>query len=333
MDELKEIKKKFSVLRQKTRKGDIFQSLGPLISDNLMTLPSQGTTPVVLPKNGEHALERFQTYDHQLDIRTEGMLDNIKVTTISDEDIQLAITQLANPLPKYRDTGAFLFLSDIIQNELISEDQLRLLTQRLVSDEQLFSHILEPENDGIYGRSFSILVLSLLLFTQRTKIHFMSADQMDFVINQVALYVALERDTRGFIGTNGWAHAFTHIGNVLAELFMMPQLMRADKLFLLASMLAGYRELKQPLMMGETERLVEVVIYAANAHELYADYILLTLKLWRKDLVTQRDLKTEAQWHQLYNRSRFFHEIILRGSQNVPKKLYDYAEQTKDYLT
>jgi len=333
MDELTEIKKKFRGLRQQTRKGDLFQSLGPIISENLRALPPQGFTPVVLPENGEHALERFQTYDHQLDHRNDDILNNIKVPPILDEDIQLAISQLANPSPKYRDTGAFLFLSDIIQNELISENQLRWLTQSLVSDEQLFSHILEPENDGIYGRSFSILVLSLLLFTQRTKTHFMSADQLDLVINQIALYVALERDTRGFIGTNGWAHAFTHSGNVLAELFMMPEIMRADKLFLLASILAGYRELKQPLMMGETERLVEVIMYAANAHELYADYVLLTLKLWRKDLVTQRGLKTEAQWHQLYNRSRFFHEIILRGSQNVPKKLYDYAEQTKDYLT
>ena len=175
MSELREIKRKFSILRQKTRNGDIFQSLGPIISENLMTLSSQSVTPVVLPENGEHALERFQTYDHQLDIRTEDELNNIKLTTIFDEDIELAITQLANPSPKYRDTGAFLFLSDIIQNELISEDQLRWLTQRLVSDEQLFSHILEPENDGIYGRSFSVLVLSLLLFKQRTKIHFMSA--------------------------------------------------------------------------------------------------------------------------------------------------------------
>ncbi|WP_294974952.1 DUF2785 domain-containing protein, partial [uncultured Leuconostoc sp.] len=239
MDELIEIKKKFRALRQQTRKGDLFQSLGPIISENLMTLSAQSVTPVVLPENGEHALERFQAYDHQLDNRNDDILNNIKVTTILDEDIQLAISQLTNPSPKYRDTGAFLFLSDIIQNELISEDQLRRLTQSLVADERLFSHILEPKNDGIYGRSFSILVLSLLLFTQRTKTHFMSADQLELVINQVAVYVALENDTRGFIGTNGWAHAFTHIGNVLAELFMMPEIMRADKLFLLASMLAG----------------------------------------------------------------------------------------------
>jgi len=86
-------------------------------------------------------------------------------------------------------------------------------------------------------------------------------------------------------------------------------------------------------MMGETERLVEVVIYAANAHRLYCDYVLITLKLWRKDLVTRQNIATEANWHQLYNRTRFFHAIILTGAQNVPKSIYDYVEQTKGYLT
>lgn len=332
MTELVDLKNKIISLRQQTRRGEIFQSLMPQISFELSQLTIQPSSPVVLPTNGKQFLERVQIYTQQGDLQAESMSNLTNSAGISNEDLKLAVEQLANPLPEYRDAGAFLFLSDAIQNDLLLEEQLIWLTDSLSSDEQLFSHILEPENDAIYRRSFSMLILSLLLFTQRTRTKFMTLKQLDHVINQVAIYVMLERDTRGYIGTNGWAHAFTHVGNALAEILMMPQLMRADKLFLLASMLAGYREPKKPLVMGETERLVEVAMYAANAHELYSDYILLTLKLWRKDLVTRRTLKTEAQWHQLYNRSRFFHEIILRGAKNVPKQLYDYADQTKDYL-
>jgi hypothetical protein len=54
---------------------------------------------------------------------------------------------------------------------------------------------------------------------------------------------------------NGWAHAFTHIGNAVAEIFLMPDLVRADKVFVLGAVLAGYHELSQPLTFGETERL------------------------------------------------------------------------------
>nr|MWN20581.1 DUF2785 domain-containing protein [Leuconostoc lactis] len=69
----------------------------------------------------------------------------------------------ADTLPKYRDTGAFFFLSDIIQNQLLSESQMRWLITDLVSDEQLFAHIFEVNNAAIYRRSFSVLLVSLLV--------------------------------------------------------------------------------------------------------------------------------------------------------------------------
>ena len=131
---------------------------------------------------------------------------------------------------------------------------------------------------------------------------------------------------------SGWAHAFTHIGNAVAEIFLMPDLVRADKVFVLGAVLAGYHELSQPLTFGETERLVEVITHISKQHELYADYLLLTLKMWRKDLVTQTPPKTQQQWQQLYNRSQFFHEILLRGKNEVPEAVFDYVSVTKNYL-
>ena len=329
MDKLENLRTQFIAIQQKTRAGDIFQSIGEVLSDTLTQVKVQPKTPVQLPENGDDALAKMKAYSQRLDNHRSG--DGLDM--VSDADLHLAAAQLANPLPKYRDTGAFFFLSDVIQNDLLSDEQMRWLTSYLISDDVLFSHIFEPNNAAIYQRSFSILVLSLLLFTQRTKSAFMAPQQLAIVINQIALYVAIERDTRGFIGTNGWAHAFTHIGNAVAEILMMPQLLRADKLFLLASMLAGYRELQQSLNMGETERLVEVTMYSANEHPLYHDYILLTLKLWRKDLVTRQPPQNEGRWHQMYNRARFFNAIILRGKDNVPEKIFNYVSETRDFLT
>lgn len=325
MTQLDRLHQEFHVLHQKTRQGDLFQSLGDLMADILSRAAPQAATTVALPDDGETVLEKIKAYSDDLE-------DSVPEENISIELLQQVVAQLANPLPQYRDTGAFFFLSYVIQNDMVSAEQLRWLTKYLISDEQLFAHILEPENDAVYQRAFSMLILSLLLFVQRTKAPFLGVKEVDEVIEQVALYAALERDTRGFIGTNGWAHAFTHISNAIAELFLMPQLMRADKLFLLASILAGYRELKQPLVMGETDRLVEIVIHLANQHQLYADYLLVTLKIWRKDIVTQQPKQTEAHWHQLYNRSRFFNAIILCDKEDVPSEIYRYVDQTKDYL-
>ena len=329
---LSELQTQFIALRNKTREGEIFQSLGETMAEILAGVSPQPVTSVALPVDGEQALIAMRTYSQQLEAAAQEQ-GTEKLVPVPDETLRLAVAQLANPLPKYRDTGAFFFLSDVIQNQLLSDTQMRWLMTDLVSDEQLFAHIFEANNVAIYRRSFSVLLVSLLLFTQRTKTAFMSDALLDHVINRVALYAALERDARGFIGTNGWAHAFTHIGNAVNELLLMPKLMRADKLFLLASMLAGYRELQQPLVMGETARMTEVALRAAQTHAIYEDYLLLTLKLWRKDLVTRQAPQSEGRWHELYNRTRFFHAILLAERQAVPDAIYHYVEQTKDYLT
>jgi len=334
MTEFEKLKQEFVALRQKVRDGNIFQSLGDLMAEALREMPPKPSTEVILPVDGEYALQRIQEYTHQLDLIAEADPDVQHVDFhISDTDLHVITEQLANPQPQYRDTGAFFFLSDMVQNDLLAPEQLRWLTEYLSSDEQLFSHILEPHNDGIYRRSFSVMILSLLLYANRVKKPFLSDSQLDDLIDQVALYAALERDGRGFIGQNGWAHAFTHVGNAAAEIFLMPQLIRADKLFLMSAMLAGFRELSDPLTFGETGRLVEVLSKLAKQHALYSDYMLLTLKNWRKDLVTQTPPKTQARWQQFYNRSQFFHEIILLNPSDVPKAITDYVNETKNYLS
>lgn len=332
---LAELQTQFKTLRQKTRDGEIFQSLGEAMAENIRGLSPQPVTDVSLPTDGELALTRMQAYSQLLETKAQDgeHVAALDVEPIADDTLALVVAQLANPLPKYRDTGAFFFLSDVIQNQLMTEAQMRWLMSYLTTDEQLFDHIFEGNNAAIYRRSFSVLVISLLLFTHRTKTPFLSEAQLDHVIDQVALYAALERDARGFIGTNGWAHAFTHIGNAVNEILLMPNLMRADKLFVLASMLSGYRELQQPLVMGETNRIVAVALQSAKTHEVYQDYVLLTLKLWRKDLVTRQPPASEGRWHQLYNRTRFFQTILLQERPTVPDAIFKYVSETKDYLT
>lgn len=52
------------------------------------------------------------------------------------------------------------------------------------------------------------------------------------------------------MGTTGWAHAYTHIGNILDELADESQLARADKLLLLAALIARYQKLTTPLILA-----------------------------------------------------------------------------------
>ncbi|MER2234626.1 MAG: hypothetical protein ABS885_06285, partial [Leuconostoc mesenteroides] len=117
MIELDELKKEFITLRQKVRNGDVFQSLGELMKESLHKMPPQSLTTVSLPVDGEFALKRMQNYTQRADQMTESETATEDFDfQVKDTDLALIVEQLASPLPKYRDTGAFFFLSDMIQN-------------------------------------------------------------------------------------------------------------------------------------------------------------------------------------------------------------------------
>ena len=61
-----------------------------------------------LPVDGEFALKRMQNYTQRADQMTESETATEDFDfQVKDADLALIVEQLASPLPKYRDTGAF----------------------------------------------------------------------------------------------------------------------------------------------------------------------------------------------------------------------------------
>jgi hypothetical protein len=330
MTTIEHVQQQFAHLRYKVNQGELFLHLGDEMSALVRQVERQIEVPVYV--SGEYEVEAQQIFDtlgpkilQQNQPATEEQL------FITDDQLAIVLQQLTSRNPELRDRGAFFFLGDVIQQQGLTARQLYWITDYLSADEQLFLGILAPENDYVYQRAFAVLILSLTVLAHRTTTPFLDDRLIQQLLNQTAVYAALERDTRGFIGTNGWAHAFTHIGNLVHELTALPQLARADKVYVLAAVLTGYRDLATPLVMGETERLVGIVVSLTSRHQIYADYVLRTLKVWRQDIVTPLPPHSEQEWHRIYNRMRFFQAILLRGDE-VPEAIREYVVSTKDYL-
>nr|WP_232843658.1 DUF2785 domain-containing protein [Secundilactobacillus angelensis] len=198
-----------------------------------------------------------------------------------------------------------------------------MIVRYLTRDTVLFAHILEPENDAVYQRAFAVLLLSVLLYADRAGYHFLDQQLVNQVVDQLALYMVLESDTRGFIKTNGWAHAFTHVGNLLDELSERERLTRADKLFLMAIMIERYKTLDGPLIFGEPQRLAGYLARLTNKNQLYADYFLKQLKHWRQELVIVQQQESQAGWNRIYNRGRLIESMIVR---------HDFSDAIMQYL-
>lgn len=196
---------------------------------------------------------------------------------------------------------------------IITKEQLIMITDYLLQDEILFSHILEPQNDAVYQRSFAVLFLSVIAFIDRNGGNFLTRDRIDRLTNQFELYMTLERDTRGYIGTQGWAHAYTHVGNLIDELANRDELRRADKLFEMAILLSRFKLLKTPLIFGETNRISAYLANVTNKNKLYEDYVVLEMKKWSRRFMLIRDQESEAMWTQIYNQARLFGNMRLRN--------------------
>lgn len=321
-DQITLVKETVSEARKKLAAGHIYQSLNSQL-ENLVGRLSKRSKTIVKPiDGGDAALALIQ--------KTSEKFIQVKKVLLTDDQLFEILRQLASTNPAYRDRGAFYFLANLISNKALSREQMRWIANYLVADDRLFSHILEPVNDAVFQRSFSLLLLSQLL-TADNQLNFIDDQLLGRIIDQTAAYALLEQDGRGFVGEKGWAHAFTNIGNVWDLLCSNPKVKRSDKILLLATQLVGYHNCPIPFVAGEDSRIAAYLANITNLNEIYEDYFLRVLKFWHQGLTAQMTVATEAGWNKIYNRNRLLQSLLLQKD-SFPTSIVDYIESTRDYL-
>ena len=308
-------------LRQHLRAGDLYQSLPQRLGYLIDQIPVTPATTVTIPDDGA-ILDLIKQLHAGLEAGT--------LTEITDEQLQQLLQHLGSTDPAVRDRGCYYLLNEALQQQLLTNEQLGTIFDVVSQDSQLFAHIDQPENDAVYQRSFSILILSVLLYADHAGMTFMTPARRELVVQQFTTYLLLERDTRGFVADHGWAHAYTHIGNLLDELADESQLARADKLMMLACLIERYQRLTTPLIFGEAERLSTYLALITTKDELYSDYLLRAFKKWHQQLVMQPAPATATAWTRVFNRNRLLEAMALHD--DFPTAIVDYLDDELEFL-
>ncbi|BDZ31402.1 DUF2785 domain-containing protein [Lactiplantibacillus sp. WILCCON 0030] len=308
-------------LRQHLRAGELYQSLPQRLGYLIDQIPVAPATTVTIPDDGAVS---------DLIKKLHAGLEAGTLTEITDDQLNLLVQHLGSLDANVRDRGCYYLLNEALQQQLLTSDQLGTIFDRLTQDEQLFSHIDQPENDAVFQRSFSILILSVLLYADHAGMAFMTPARLEQVVQQFTTYLLLERDTRGFVPNHGWAHAYTHIGNLLDELADENDLARADKLMMLASLIEHYQRLTTPLIFGEAERLSSYLALITSKDELYSDYLLRALKKWHQQLVMQPAPATAQAWTRVFNRNRLLEAMALHD--DFPTAIVEYLDDELEFL-
>ena len=322
---VEDVRQELQAIRARVHRGELFDSMGVEIGRLLDQFDWDAPTPVMQLDE----MTTMQLHARVADWQKALMMG--ETVTLTDQDVLDMMTGLRQVDPALRDKGIFFFISDGLQANIFSDHQIVLMVRYLLQDSVMFSHITEHENDGVFLRSFAVFIISLLNYANRQQpVDLFSKDLHETIIANLATYIALEHDTRGFVAEKGWAHTFLHIGNLLDDLSHDSSVARADKVFLLTVLIERIKRLETPLVMGENRRLEGYIVSLINMNKLYQDYFLKQLKQWRQEMTRQMRPEVEGDWHRLYNQQRLLQGLLLR--EKLPKDIYNYLNEARNFL-
>ncbi|SDJ15845.1 DUF2785 domain-containing protein [Salimicrobium halophilum] len=112
--------------------------------------------------------------------------------------------------------GYETLLKLLVHKNYLNGHELKRLLQYAISDNMLLHDIGRENEDSVFLRSFSALLVTLLLHRDNQD-EYLSKAEYDEVVHRIVDYCEKERDFRGFVPEKGWAHAPAHISDAIDE--------------------------------------------------------------------------------------------------------------------
>lgn len=148
----------------------------------------------------------------------------------------------------------------LAEAELYTEDQYKEILAIVLDDDHLFYKLGEVDTDSVFTRSFSMLLLPLILIAHRRR-PFLTTEELRELKETLLNYLSQEKDCRGFVGDDkGWAHAIAHAADALDDLALCRELTVDDLRDILEAIRSRVANPDLVYNFEEDERLVIPVI-------------------------------------------------------------------------
>lgn len=218
-------------------------------------------------------------------------------------------THLGSTDPELRDDLIYGLMARWITQDLFQPDELEQILQVVLNDNHLFLGLGEVDSDTVFMRSFSLLVLALVLDAHRRN-PFLPAAELNVIKNKVLRYLAAEQDLRGYVPGKGWAHAVAHAGDVLDELAQCEVFEEPALREMLEVLGEKIRTPKAVYVFEEDERLATAVLAAWRRPEVLDETILAWLATFREE--EAEPLPLPQRYHRFVNSKTFLRSLYFR---------------------
>src|SRR5690554_5742419 len=232
---------------------------------------------------------------------------------------RLMIKYIGDVDPKLRDDLIFeAFYYWIKEYEFFSQDALEDLIFMLIDENHLFNNIGFKESDSVFTRSFSMLVLSIILSYQKEK-HLFDQQLLVTVKNALIKYCKLERDFRGYVNEKGWAHSAAHVADAFNELAQCNESNEEMHKEILEAIEKVIFNNTYKLCFKEDDRVARVVYSIYNKEFIERTVIM----EWLSDLVKKCDFSNNQEAYisslnfRNFNRSFYFNLLHLNSDSEI----------------
>ncbi|MFD1775168.1 DUF2785 domain-containing protein [Paenibacillus rhizophilus] len=133
--------------------------------------------------------------------------------------VQQKVILLGSPDSEIREEAYSALFNWLLEENALGKSQMEELLQQSVSDSGLFYGIGEKETDSVFKRTFTSLLIALLLTCDNRK-PYLTRESYDLALKALIRYCHLEDDFRGYVEVKGWAHAAAHVADALDECAM-----------------------------------------------------------------------------------------------------------------
>lgn len=200
--------------------------------------------------------------------------------------LKVLLPNLGSTDDELRDILTYPIIAQIILDEQgrypLTGEQLEELLLISIDQTHLFYRIGESGMDSVFMRSFSSLMMPLLLIADSREPR-ISEQVVRRVFEALQTYAREERDWRGYVKGKGWAHSVAHLSDAFDDCAKNRFMTAADREAILET-LAYLAQLPEPLCYEEDDRLA-FVAYEIITHR-YVE--LAYLQKWIASLVVKR---------------------------------------------
>lgn len=228
---------------------------------------------------------------------------------------------LGNLDPELRDEIAYIVYANWLKRDRYSRDEIRLHIEELLANLEI--RIGETQSDSVFLRTFSILLLAEIVHNDNKK-SLLEETDIRAILAKGLWYLDAEKDPRGHIPVQGWAHALAHTADLMMVLGKNRHMKKDD----LEKILQGMADklvhsTTWVYIHGEDERLANAVTTILQRNLLTEDF----LKAWFKSLT-----EPEPAWNDAYvdeGKAKAFHNTrnFLRSLSESIRRMDAFPEK------